>query len=196
MTSVVDICNSALNKIGASNIAALSEDSKAGRLCNQRFDFIRDALFRSHPWNCLTQRVTIAPDSSAPEFEFTKQFTLPTDPFCLRVLGLSNPNIIYRIEGRKLICNESSIEMLYVGREIDVNKYDTLLVETLAMLLAADIAYTIVGSSTLAENLKAQAKEVLSGARFVDASEDNAINTNVLADSRVLAADTFISSRF
>jgi len=196
MTSVVDICNSALNKIGASNIAALSEDSKAGRLCNQRFDFIRDGLFRSHPWNCLTQRVTIAPDSAAPAFEFTKQFTLPTDPFCLRVLNLSNPNIIYRIEGRKLICNESSIEMLYIGREIDVNKYDTLLIETLAVLLAADIAYTIVGSSTLAENLKAQAKEVLSDARFVDASEDNAINTNVLADSRVLAADTFISSRF
>lgn len=196
MTSVVDICNSALNKIGASNIAALSEDSKAGRLCNQRFDFIRDGLFRSHPWNCLTQRVTIAPDSAAPAFEFTKQFTLPTDPFCLRVLGLSNPNIIYRIEGRKLICNESSIEMLYIGREIDVNKYDTLLIETLAVLLAADIAYTIVGSSTLAENLKVQAEKVLRDARFVDASEDNAINTNVLADSRVLAADTFISSRF
>ena len=29
MASVVDICNSALNQIGASNIIALTEDSKA-----------------------------------------------------------------------------------------------------------------------------------------------------------------------
>ena len=43
MASVVDICNSALNQIGASNIIALTEDSKAARLCNQRYDFVRDA---------------------------------------------------------------------------------------------------------------------------------------------------------
>ena len=196
MASVVDICNSALNKIGASNIAALSEDSKAGRLCNQRFDFIRDDLFRNHPWNCLTQRVTIAADSAAPDWGFTKQFTLPTDPYCLRVIGLSNPNIIYRIEGRKLLCDESSIEMLYIGRVIDVNQYDTLLIETLAVILAGDIAYSLVGSSTLARNIKLEAAEHLRSARFVDASEDNLINTSVIADSQTLAADTFITSRF
>ena len=42
MASAVDICNSALNMIGASTILALSEDSKAGRICNQRYEFVRD----------------------------------------------------------------------------------------------------------------------------------------------------------
>ena len=37
MASIVDICNSALNQIGASNIISLTEDSKAARICNQRF---------------------------------------------------------------------------------------------------------------------------------------------------------------
>ena len=35
MASVVDICNSALNLIGASNILSLTEDSKSARICNQ-----------------------------------------------------------------------------------------------------------------------------------------------------------------
>ncbi len=124
MASVVDICNSALNQIGASNIISLTEDSKAARICNQRYNFVRDSVFRSHPWNCLTTRATIAPDTATPAFEFSKQFTLPTNPFCLRVLQLSDTDILYKIEGRKLLCDESSIEMIYIGRVEDGNQYD------------------------------------------------------------------------
>ena len=64
MASEVDICNSALNMIGASNIISLNEDSKAGRICNQRYALVRDSVFRSHPWNCLMTRVTLSPDST------------------------------------------------------------------------------------------------------------------------------------
>ena len=173
MSSVVDICNSALNQIGASNIISLTEDSKAARVCNQRYEFVRDSVFRAHPWNCLTVRRTLSPDTAAPAFEFTKQFTLPTDPYCLRVLALDEPDVLYRIEGRKLLCNESTINMIYIGRETDPAQYDMLLMETISASLAADIAYNLVGSS-----------------------EDNAINTSVVSDSRTIAADTFINSRF
>ena len=58
MASVVDICNSALNLLGASTISALTEDSKNARLCNQRYENIRNRMFRSHAWNCLTKRVS------------------------------------------------------------------------------------------------------------------------------------------
>jgi len=196
MASVVDICNSALNQIGASNIIALTEDSKAARLCNQRYDFVRDATFRAHPWNSLTTRVALAPDTATPVFEFTQQFTLPTDPFCLRVLGLSDANTLYRVEGRKLLCNESTIQMIYIARVTDVNQYDTLLIETLAAALAADLAYPLVGSSALGSNMYSLYQTKLTEARFVDATEDNAINTSIVNESRTVAADTFINARF
>ena len=196
MASVVDICNSALNQIGASNIIALTEDSKAARLCNQRYDFVRDATFRAHPWNSLTTRVALAPDTATPVFEFTQQFTLPTEPFCLRVLGLSDANILYRVEGRKLLCNESTIQMIYIARVTDVNEYDTLLIETLAAALAADLAYPLVGSSALGANMYSLYQTKLTEARFVDATEDNAINTSIVNESRTVAADTFINARF
>jgi len=196
MASVVDICNSALNQIGASNIISLTEDSKAARICNQRFTFIRDSVFRSHPWNCLTTRISIAPDTATPAFEFSKQFSLPTDPFCLRVLQLSDTDILYKIEGRKLLCNESSIEMIYIGRVEDGNQYDLLLIEALAAALAADLAYPLVGSSSLGANMYQLYQNKLTEARFVDATEDNDINTSVISDSRTVAADTFINARY
>ena len=196
MASIVDICNSALNQIGASNIISLTEDSKAARICNQRFAFVRDSVFRSHPWNCLTTRTSIAPDTTAPAFEFTKQFTLPTDPFCLRVLALSDTDILYKIEGRKLLCNESSIEMIYIGRVLDGNQYDLLLIEALAAAMAADLAFPLVGSSALGANMYQLYQNKLTEARFVDATEDNDINTSVISDSRTVAADTFINARY
>lgn len=196
MASVVDICNSALNQIGASNIISLTEDSKAARICNQRYNFVRDSVFRAHPWNCLTTRASLAPDTAAPAFQFSKQFTLPTDPFCLRVLQLSNTDILYKIEGRKLLCDESTIEMIYVGRVEDANQYDTLLTETIAAAMAADLAYPLVGSSSLSANMFTLYQSKLTEARFVDATEDNDINTSVISDSRTVAADTFINARF
>ena len=50
MASVVDICNSALNLLGASTISALTDDdTKNARLCNQRYEPVRNRIFRSHP---------------------------------------------------------------------------------------------------------------------------------------------------
>ena len=87
-TSAVDICNSALNIIGASNIISLDEDSKAGRICKQRYPNVRDSVFRSHPWNCLINRIQLTANTSSPTFEFQYQYDLPADPFCLRVIKL------------------------------------------------------------------------------------------------------------
>jgi hypothetical protein len=64
MASTVDICNGALNQLGATTILSLTEDSKNARLCNSRFTQVRDAVFRSHPWNCLQKRVELAADTT------------------------------------------------------------------------------------------------------------------------------------
>jgi len=196
MSSVVDICNSALNQIGASNIIALTEDSKAARICNQRYEYVRDAVFRAHPWNCLVTRVTLAPDSDAPAFEFDNAFTIPTDPYCLRILNLRYDDIVHRVEGRKILCDEDTIELLYVGRVTDPAQYDSLLLETIAASLAADIAYPLIGSTTLAQQMRIIYEDKLKEARFVDATEGTPASINSVTDAGSIVADTFIRSRF
>jgi len=62
--------------------------------------------------------------------------------------------------------------------------------------MAADLAYPLVGSSALSANMFTLYQSKLTEARFVDATEDNDINTSVISDSRTVAADTFINARF
>ncbi len=196
MASDVDICNSALKMIGASNISALTEDSKTARICNQRYTFIRDAVFRSHPWNSLIKRVTLAPDSTTPEFDFSYQFTLPTDPYCLRVLSLQDNDTVHTIEGRKLLANESTVKLKYVARIVDTNEYDQLLIETLSARLAADISFALVNSTSLMQQMEAMYDSKIREARFVDATEGTPDNITNLTDKTYQEGDLFIASRF
>ena len=71
MASVVDICNGALNQLGATTIVSLTEDSKNARLCNARFTQIRDSVFRSHPWNCLQKRLELSSSTDTPAWGFS-----------------------------------------------------------------------------------------------------------------------------
>ncbi len=181
MASIVDICNSALNLLGASTISALTEDSKNARLCNQRFEPVRNRVFRSHNWNCLITRIQLAQDSTGPVVEYTYGYTLPTD--CLRVLKIHNgttdsiaSNLDYKVEGRKIVTNEGTIYLVYIALDTDPNTYDSYLAESISHQLAADLCYAITNNSTLANNYMARADERLREARFIDSTE-NALDT-------------------
>ena len=193
MASVVDICNGALNQLGATTILSLTEDSKNARLCNSRYTQVRDALFRSHPWNCLQKRIQIAADTTAPAWGFSFAYTLPAD--CLRLLKILDYDSNYKVEGRKILSNTSSMKILYVARVTDPNEYDELLRETLSASLGADIAFGVTSNNQTATNMYNLFKEKLRDARFVDSTEGQNIDSDLgMAD--VIDASTFINSRY
>lgn len=201
MPSNVDIANYALNIIGASNISTFTENSKPARLINQRFESVRDAVFRSHPWNCLVRRTQLAQDTASPAFGYAHQYTLPSDPYCLRVLEFSNGSLSYPqdnitsrsggpafvIEGRKLLTDAGTARIKYIARVTDPNEYDASLIEVLASRIAVEVAYAITGSTSVVQIATALHEEKLREARFVDATEG--------APQRLEASD-FIEARF
>jgi len=193
MASIVGICNGALNQLGATTILSLTEDSKNARLCNSRFTQVRDALFRTHPWNCLQKRIQIAADSTAPAWGFSFAYTLPAD--CLRLLKILDYDSNYKVEGRKILSNTSSMKILYIARVIDPNEYDELLRETLSASLSADIAFAVTSNNTTSQNMYQLYQEKLRDARFVDSTEGQNVDQDLgMAD--VIDAGTFINSRF
>ena len=193
MASVVDICNGALNQLGASTILTLTEDSKNARLCNARYTQVRDSVFRSHPWNCLQKRQELAADTDTPAWGFTQQYTIPAD--CLRILTILDYDSDYKIEGRKILTDNSTMKILYISRVEDPNEYDELLRETLSAALAADIAYAVTSSNPTATNMYRLFQDKLKEARFVDSTEGQNLSPDKgMAD--VIGADTFINSRF
>jgi hypothetical protein len=192
MASVVDLCNSALNLLGASTISALTDDSKNARLCNQRYEPVRNRIFRSHAWNCLTKRVQLAQDSTAPVVEYSYAYTLPSD--CLRVLKIHTgatdsieSDIDYQVEGRKIKTNEGTVYLVYIALITDPNEYDVYLQEAISASLASDIAYAVTNNATLAKNYLEVADERLREARFIDATENSlgTIESNEFTDARL-----------
>ena len=193
MASVVEICNGSLNQLGATTILSLTEDSKNARLCNQRYTQVRDAVFRSHPWNCLQKRVELAADTTAPAWGFSFAYTLPAD--CLRLLRILDYDSNYKVEGRKILSNTSSMKILYIGRITDPNEYDESLRETLSAALGADIAFAVTSNNTTATNMYNLFQDKLKDARFIDSTEGQNVDQD-LGMSDQIDAGTFINSRF
>ena len=193
MASVVQICNSALNQLGASSITALTENSKNARICNERYETVRDAVYRSHPWNCLVKRVQLAQDSDTPAWGFSYQYTLPSD--CLRVLQIKDYNSDYKIEGRKLLISESEVYLIYLAQITDVNELDVLLRETISAHLAQDIAYAITANLQVANLMAEKYQAKLSEARHADSSEGYNTNPELAPTDQIITED-FLNSRY
>ena len=192
MASNVDIVNNALSILGASTISSLTEDTKNARISNQRFENVRNRVFRSHPWNCLIKRVQLAASSTNPVIEFAKSYPLPSD--FLRVLKIHNgttdsvaSDMPYKIEGKNVITDEATVYLVYVSKDTDPNNYDSYLYEVLAYQLAADMAYGITNNATLAKNLLVDADEKFRESRFVDAVENSTdtVEANEFTDARL-----------
>ncbi|BAQ85506.1 tail tubular protein A [uncultured Mediterranean phage uvMED] len=192
MASAVDIANSALNLLGASTISAFTDDSKNARLVNQRYEPVRNRVFRSHAWNCLHKRVQLAQNSTAPVVEYTYAYALPSD--CLRVLKVHNgttdsiaSNLDYKLEGRNIVTNEGTVFIIYIAIDTDPNNYDTYLQESISHQLAADLAYAVTNNATLADKYMVRADERLREARFIDATENSlgTIESSEFTDARL-----------
>ena len=193
MASTVEICNGALNQLGATTILSLTEDSKNARLCNSRYTQVRDSVFRSHPWNCLQKRVELAQDTTAPAWGFKYAYTLPAD--CLRLLRILDYDSNYKVEGRKILSNTETMKILYISRVTDPNEYDESLREILSSALGSDIAFAVTSNNTTATNMYNLFQDKLKDARFIDSTEGQNVEQD-LGMTDVIDAGTFINSRF
>ncbi len=118
----------------------------------------------SGPWTSVLKRSTLAQLDETPEFGYTYAYQLPTDPFCLKVFRINETtpgDISHQIEGSKLLCNEPSVQIRYIGRVVETEDYDSLLRRAIVSRLASELAYAITGDKTLAASLESKYKQDL-----------------------------------
>ncbi|MEF2230883.1 MAG: hypothetical protein V3571_08140 [Pseudodesulfovibrio sp.] len=173
-SSVIEICNNALLDLGEDAIMSLADGSKAAALCNHRWPAVRDAVLRTHPWNCAMAQAELAAAVAAPLWKWEFQYALPTD--FLRIIAIvardGAPVNDWEIQGGIILCNEDApLFISYVRREPDPGKYDPLLTEALSARLAATLAYPLTGSTSLAQAYWDIYQKKLAEARGVDARE-------------------------
>lgn len=166
-SSEVSICNSALLKIGAERITALSDSNKRAIACNEQYSKCRDEVLEAHPWNFAIKRVELSQNATGPAFGYTYAYDLPAD--CLRVLEMSDTDITYEIEAGTLITDEDTAKIKYIAQTADTTLFSPTFSEALALRLASDLAYHLVQSSALQAALYKAYTEFLANAKTVDA---------------------------
>ena len=171
MTSEVSICNIALSRVGDNSIISLTEDSKTARLCNLLYKDTRNALLREHAWNFATTRVELALLSSTPSFGYSYEHQLPSD--CIRALVAESDEyeITFKIESGKVLSNHSSVNLRYIRKVTDPNKYDSSFVDTLSSKLASEMVISLADNKGLKEILYKEYIDKLAEARAMDSHE-------------------------
>jgi hypothetical protein len=177
MASEVELCNSALLQLGQSAITSMDDASNAARLCKRFYPSVRDAVLRAYPWRCaiafqnlgLLAGVDAIP-STATAFSYT--FQLPVSPWCLRALLINGDRTLsWEVIGRKLLCDESSVNLRFIYRVTDPGNFDALLEDAISSRLASLLSFPITGNPEMSKTLYALYMEKLREARSIDSME-------------------------
>lgn len=190
-TSVVQICNDALQGLKRERIMALTDNSEEAAVCNQAWPSVRDAVLRTHPWNCAMRQAQLHQSATAPTWKWGYAYPLPTD--CLRVWEFvgsdGNPIRKWEKQGNCLLCNEDApVYISYVRREEDPTLYDALLCDALTARLMVKLAFPLNASVAATQQANAMYEASLREARGVDAKESG--------DSEPLTLSNWVSSKY
>lgn len=169
----VDVANSALQRVGASPIVSFSDPTPEARAISIAFDSNRRDEFRKYPWNFTISRAQLAPDSTAPAFDYKYQFTMPAD--CLRVLRPKDANCDWVVEGRKILTNYyNPLNLRYISDVADPAQWDSSFYNIFAIALAIDICDKLTQSNTKKQMLMKEYDDAISDAKRADGIESGA----------------------
>lgn len=147
------IINKALALIGAKQIVSVDDGSDTANLVASIYESSLKSVLSECKWNFATKRDAL-PTNSTATLEFydvgeTIIYDRPTD--IIRIYSSDPPTAKWREEQDYIISDSAGLGIRYVYYIEDVTKYPIYFVEALVDKLAADLAYAIVNSGTLAQ---------------------------------------------
>ena len=182
--SDVIVCNNALMMLGNNAITALTDETKAARICAQFYTQVKNAVIRAYTWNCAIARSEALVAGDTPEFGFGYSYELPDD--CLRVLTIEDDETIpFRVEGGLLLTDDATCKITYI-KQVDIEDADELLIQAISARLAATIAFALTNSTSGSEAMWKLYKDILDEAQTIDAFEGTAPQ---------MASDDWVNSR-
>lgn len=171
--SSIDLCASALIKIGANGISSFDDGTTEAHVAASLYPVVRDGLLSCHPWTFATTQAQLARLSISPVADFENAYALPST--CLRVLSAgsdgSGDGIVYSIRGRQLHTDATEVTITYVSlpSEAQFPAYFNL---ALIARLAAEFCIPLTDSTTRWKGLNDYAEAELRRAKLSDSLED------------------------
>jgi hypothetical protein len=135
--------------LGDQAITSLDDDSNRARSCKRLFPVCRDEMLVDLVPGFAVKRVALALLATAPVFDFTYRFQLPTD--CLEVLETNEPCEMWRREASTIVSYNSTCSIKYVARITDTSMFSPSFTRVLAAYLQARLAFPITKSASMTE---------------------------------------------
>lgn len=152
-------------------ISSLTDDRKAALLINKNYLQTRDYVLRAHNWNFATKRVVLAPDVVDPAWGGMNYFTLPGD--WIRTIQVGDYGYRYEwdSEDGKIRWDGTELNLRYICRVEDPNKFDSHFAEAYTSRLAYNVSMGLAVDAQLRKELLALYDKDLRKAMSVDGVE-------------------------
>jgi hypothetical protein len=182
-----DIANDALHFIGEASVSNIDTDtSKRAQMCKRWLPIVRAELFRKQPWNFLLKRAQLAANSVAPLFGFSYSYQLPAD--CLRVYKVNDMEDNWKVEGRAIMTDASTCNLLYVADTTDYSILPADIRMGLVYKLGQAVAPVLTGKPQITNLCAQMAREVLGESITADSTEnypDQPLDADDWVDARL-----------
>lgn len=185
MTSVVAICNMALDHVSKPNISSLTEMSEEARVCSRVYTQARDALLSLVHWRFAGASVSLAAVTNTKAGVWGYAYQRPSDCLRIRLIRpeystvtpqgdfadpLHDPHP-YEMEAQTVYCNLSPAIMRYTQRVEDAERLPPLFVDALAAQIASRIALPLTRDVKLRNDMYNLARQLAAAAAEQDANE-------------------------
>jgi hypothetical protein len=157
----------ALIKLGADPITSLAQDTKNARLCNAVFESLRNEVLEGHEWSFATKTVELASIVGTPIMNWTYQFQLPAD--FLKMIRAEDWKQEFETLDGYLHSNDDPMKIKYIWENTNSGTWHQSFCNSLSWRIAAELAYAITKSNTVANTMMVGYDMVLKVARYNDA---------------------------
>lgn len=186
--SSTDICNRALQMLGANPIVSLTDGSKNARECALCYDKLRQSLLRSHAWNFATVFASLPELASPPNptpanslWANTHVYALPADflrlvqvsPFVGTWLWEGTQYVQaqdYFIQNQTLLSwVQAPYNMRYIYDCVNTGAMDPIFQEALSAYMAMEMCERLTQSTSKFQAASAKMIQIMAEARRINA---------------------------
>ena len=169
MVAKTEIINMGLRRLGAQRIDDISDNTPRAIIMNDIYNMCRDYVLSQGQWTFAKKRVSLAREVTGPLFEWTYQYTLPSD-YIQASYELNDYE--YKIENGKILSNDTILKFVYIFRQTLEGQFSPSFNIALSLYLAIIGCYPITQSNALKAELKKEFEDALNEARAVDSQSE------------------------
>lgn len=183
MATKLSIYNEALRAIGDLRLSSLTEDTEARYVLDDAWEDCVEFVFTEGLWNFATKTQEISAVSGGvtiPGFSFV--FNKPAGwvrTITIATTSLFDMEAVYRDEGGKIYSNFEKLYIRFISSDLsddsDIASWPPTFARLVAACLARECAERLSGSSSKAEVLDNQYRDILASAKNKDALDQSKI---------------------